>query len=91
MSELGYFTGASCPWCGKPKHLASTLTDGKGPPPVPGDIALCISCGNWAIFDPQLQMRKPSKRERAELRKDPDVQDAARRWEAMNRKMKRMQ
>ena len=88
IEKLGHWTGSTCPFCGKPKHLAGTLRS-DNPPPSPNDAAICISCGNWAIFTERLELRRPSITELVELSENEDVQRATEIWKTMDREMRR--
>lgn len=50
-----------CPWCG-------TVHDGlvgmsSAATPNPGDVSLCIECGEWSVFAADLSRRKPTEDE----------------------------
>lgn len=38
--------------------------------PKPGDVSLCIECGNIAIFGNDLELRQPTSEENQVLQKD---------------------
>jgi len=80
MLDDGIFTtGATCPHCREPVHLAGDVND-EGHAPGAGDCTICIKCGKWSIFTESLQMRKPTPIEGRELRKDENVREASKRW-----------
>jgi hypothetical protein len=80
MTDDGiFYTGATCPHCRKPVHLAGDVND-EGVEPSAGDVSICIKCGKWSVFTEGLQMRKPTKVEARELLKDEDVREANKRW-----------
>lgn len=41
--------------------------------PKPGDVSLCIECGNIAIFCDDLQLRQATKEEILEILRDPET------------------
>ena len=46
--------------------------------PVPGSITMCGSCNDYAVFDAQLQLRKPTEADFANM---PDeAREVYRRW-----------
>lgn len=55
-----YDLNATCPFCDK-KLGHTTVVEGKHKPKN-GDASLCLTCGEWAVFDFSLpeQMRKPT-------------------------------
>jgi len=44
--------------------------------PEPGDVSLCIHCGEPSVFDDNLELREPTKAERAHLISHPALVDA---------------
>lgn len=38
-----------CPWCGRSNDVHRALGD-PGAEPTDGDVSLCMTCGQWAIF-----------------------------------------
>ena len=40
----------NCPTCGAGFDAASAV-DGKDVAPTPGDISVCLYCGEWLMFD----------------------------------------
>jgi hypothetical protein len=80
MTDDGiFYTGATCPHCQAPVHLAGECGD-TGSEPSEGDVTICIKCGKWSIFTESLQMRKPTGIEARELLKDEAVREANKRW-----------
>jgi hypothetical protein len=62
-----------CPHCGKHNNQhAGIVEKGKIREPglEPGDVAFCIGCGKFALFDDNLILRKFAKDELADLLRD---------------------
>jgi hypothetical protein len=59
-----------CPYCNAPNN-AATDPDGEDRPPRPGDVTICISCGEFLLFDADLRTVKPSEDELIELGAHP--------------------
>jgi len=80
MTDDGiFYTGATCPHCKEPVHLAGDWNN-EGHEPIAGDCSICIKCGKWSIFTEGLQMRKATGIEMRELLKDENVREANKRW-----------
>lgn len=47
---------SACPWCGA---INDQAWNREGHKPRRGDLALCISCGEWGMFGPKLRLQKP--------------------------------
>ena len=65
MSKLGpkLRTAASaCPWCGTVHDAVTGM--GSTPKPKPGDLSICIECGEWAVYETAEMRRKPTVEER---------------------------
>lgn len=56
-----------CPHCGESNIEAQGTRPGE---PRTGDASLCFYCVQWAIFDAELMLRKPTAEEEAELKQD---------------------
>jgi hypothetical protein len=48
--------------------------------PKPGDVTLCLFCGEWCVFDVHLMLRKPTDDELVEIGLDPDFRVARQAW-----------
>lgn len=63
-----------CPHCGA---LVDSHTDPmSGARPVAGDATMCWGCGRWAVFAaplPDVELRRPTLAELAELHRHPDA------------------
>lgn len=59
---------AQCPSCGKIVDRATVV--GSRGRPKPGDATVCIGCGEVALFGDDLQLRRPTTKEVAELKAD---------------------
>lgn len=68
-----------CPWCAKHINRASNLDD-EGLKPNPGDVMLCLDCGEAAIYAADLRLRKPTDDEHVEIADDPDYQKHRLAW-----------
>jgi len=54
-----------CVFCHAEHDCASSIDqDGK---PSPGDMTICIDCGEWNIFDKKMRLRKPTAVEYLEI------------------------
>ncbi|CAK0403929.1 Uncharacterised protein [Burkholderia pseudomallei] len=76
----------TCPHCGAHNDLHSAVTQaGKPPvPPADGDISICISCGELAIFDMHERcLRLPTIDEANDLESNPDLLLCRAAWRAM--------
>lgn len=66
---------ARCPHCAA-EFVSATEVD-KQPvetdEPEEGDLAFCIHCGQWAIYDPEIEgrMRQPTRLEQFHIDRDP--------------------
>lgn len=77
----------TCPYCG---HHTNTAGD-ESPkidtrPPVAGDFSVCINCGDLAVFQPDLTLRKITAGEMATLHPDErrDILRTQRKVRAVN-------
>lgn len=43
---------------------------------VPGDVAICMSCGHVAALGTDMKMREMTEKERGEIANDPRIQTA---------------
>lgn len=68
----------ACPFCGKDNPLADTVT-GAHSTPQPGDLSLCIGCGEWAVFT-ENGVRKPNADDYAYIASDGVCQRARAAW-----------
>jgi hypothetical protein len=68
----------TCPFCGKDNPLADSIT-GKHATPTPGDVSLCIGCGEWAVFTED-GVRKPNSDEYDNIVSDTVCQRARSAW-----------
>jgi hypothetical protein len=75
----------ACPWCGSVHEALAPNQSGLGQPQG-GDIALCIVCGRFAIFQGEigeLSLRKPNSVEGLRLSTDPYSQAMSAAWRQM--------
>jgi len=54
---------AHCPQCGSPNDCASGIERR----PVPGDLSICIRCATVARFTDQMELRRLTAEEEAEM------------------------
>jgi hypothetical protein len=59
-----------CPYCNVPND-AATNPEGEDGPPNPGDVTICLSCGEFLLLDADLRTVKPNDDELIELGADP--------------------
>lgn len=73
-----------CPWCNHRVDAATAIED--GPKPKPGDLTICVACGEWSAFAEGLALRKPSQEEFTYIGEDPDCRKVRAAWVAMKLK-----
>jgi hypothetical protein len=89
MSHVNF---SVCPFCGHEHDRAAALV--KHPAPAveprmkPGDVTLCIECGEMSVLGFNEMLRKPSSDEIAMLGRDPAVQRVREAWQAMQQRRK---
>lgn len=52
---------------------AATAVGPEARRPMPGDVSVCIRCGELNIFDAEMRLRAPMDDQKAEFMADPDV------------------
>jgi hypothetical protein len=70
-----------CPHC---RNRTGAMSDAGGTErsPEPGDAAICINCGEWAVLDEAGRaLRKPTGDEAAALEASPRAAIVRRAWE----------
>jgi hypothetical protein len=75
---------SNCPVCGAKHDHATSLAYEAAP--SPGDAALCIQCGNVAVFADDLTLRQPTPAEQEKLDRDPAVATARAAWKLMQKR-----
>lgn len=73
----------TCPHCGKQNDEAECMSN-PGTLPEPGDISICISCGEWGIFT-ETALRRPDLTELFQIMHDPDNVKIKKCWKEMNK------
>jgi hypothetical protein len=68
----------TCPWC-QAQHDRASPVGGEWAP-RPGDVSICIDCGQWCQFGPKLELRKPDAGTAQFLATDPECQRTKRAW-----------
>jgi hypothetical protein len=76
MSTTGMHT--VCPWCLSEHDAASGLNHDTTP--KPGDVTLCIRCGEWCVFDDRMTLRKPGRALRYAIARNPDCEFIRAAW-----------
>jgi hypothetical protein len=66
-----------CPYCARPYNRHRTI-EGQGAP-EPGDVSICIGCGEVCIFNESLRLRRPTQAERRDALADRNVTQLRRR------------
>jgi hypothetical protein len=79
----------ACPFCGHVSNRAAGI-DTSSPAamkagiqpiePGPGDLALCIGCGEFAYYDDGMDLRKPTDDEYMEIGEDPGCRTIRAAW-----------
>lgn len=74
-----------CPFCRKEHTVSSQLTGDDRGQPEPGNVMLCIRCGEFSVFDPAAAgtLRKPTHEERLEIELDEGVAATRQAWQEM--------
>lgn len=74
----------TCPWCSKRNDLASQVAKGDAeedaPAAHPGDLIMCITCGKFALFDEDMLLRRPTRREAVDIFTDPKCRAMIQAW-----------
>jgi hypothetical protein len=68
--------GRRCPNCGTRMDAAAFANNAQHVEPKGGDVSLCFHCGQFTIFNDDLNLRLPTPAESARLASDPEVQKA---------------
>ena len=73
---------ARCPYCGKANDEVAELLGQRDDPPENGDISLCFSCGQFAIFDDHdpNRVRLPSNLEGLQIAASKQCRAMAEAW-----------
>lgn len=66
--------------CASCQIVHDAATSAKGETPDPGDITLCIICGEWNVFDNEMKLRLPTTEEHIEIGKNPNAQAHRAAW-----------
>ncbi len=74
---------SACPYCGK--FGGSAAGDAENPEPSPGDIVLCLRCGEILVFADDLTVRSPTTEELLSAAKLAGLDDMRRNILAWNR------
>src|SRR5262245_52602589 len=53
--------------------------------PQPGDICMCLKCGEWNVLDKRLRFRKPTRAERAFIETDRECRAFRDTWVQMHK------
>jgi hypothetical protein len=63
-----------CPDCLHEMDRAACVEGAEHARPRGGDVTFCFHCGALLVFEADLQVRRPSEEEAAELGRDPKIQ-----------------
>lgn len=67
---------STCPYCNEKLPLTAGLGEAEGQKPRPGDISLCIKCGEPCQFGEDMEMVKLTDELRLEIIQDPLIAKA---------------
>lgn len=70
----------TCPHCKLQHHAAASINKEDYVAPQPGDLGLCVDCGEWMIIGQNYRARKPTDEEYIEIGSNPDCQRARWAW-----------
>jgi hypothetical protein len=64
----------ACPYCfiAKGPGVIAVTPNAQLRPPRPGDISVCSTCGNWAVFNAELQLTEPDEMQKMIAEKSRD-------------------
>lgn len=71
---------AVCPWCHGELTRSSSANELDPKPPRPGDLTLCMTCGEWGAFSDDLGLRKLSDDEMIEVAQDENCRKIRLAW-----------
>jgi len=63
---------SACSNCGEITDVATATYDPEAMP-KPGDIGVCLHCGNPMVFTDELRLRNPTKAEKRRMANDPRI------------------
>jgi hypothetical protein len=72
---------SACPSCGTQCDAASTTNESTQP--VPGDISICVRCGELLKFGDDMRLMRLTHEERIEVEADPYVARVQAAWQRM--------
>jgi hypothetical protein len=75
MNTTTPLTPARCLHCGDAFEVATGTTSGRKP--RGGDVAMCLTCGCFHVFNDDLTVRAPTRKEMRTMARSPSVQFAA--------------
>jgi hypothetical protein len=76
----------TCPHCGL-NH--NRITGMEAPLPDPGDVTLCMQCGEWSVYGNEKSLEKPSDEMLAEIAENKTAQRVRAAWVLMQKNMRR--
>ena len=74
IGESQRITESKCPECGKRLDGCSGVNHNRQP--KVGDVTICIKCTEIAVFGNNLKLRKPTKKEMEEFKKNTELMGA---------------
>lgn len=69
-----------CPHCGDLQTAVTDKSITREPGLEPGAISFCIGCGQFALFDDRLDLRKPDEAELADIMRNEKAKKVADAW-----------
>ena len=80
-----------CPFCGAEHEVASAVIDKRivvtdEPSMRPGHLAICIECGEVSVMGDSEMLRKPTRPEARELKRDAQVSKLREAWQATRKR-----
>lgn len=74
----------TCPWCNRRNDLTSQVEKAGSDRPDaeahPGDLIMCVTCGKFALFDEDMELRRPTRAEVVEIGLDPKCRAMIAAW-----------
>lgn len=77
---------SACPFCAHELDTAAAIDDRHTP--APGDLTLCINCGEWLVFGEGMSLQKPTDEEYVEIAANPGTDLVRRAWLSVHKPQK---
>jgi hypothetical protein len=75
----------TCPSCKVKNEMTAPLHGPPGTTVYPGAVSICMTCGNWSVFDDDLSLRTPTAVELLTILSSPTCDRIHEAWEASYR------